>query len=256
MWTWLAVALAAPGLSSPAELQRNVLANHVLPGHDVRCEPAELAKIGRPVVSPETKSVWLTARNIDSAAITRTVDDLRGLVVGWLTQLTAAGDARITGRTFCVGLWDDVAGANSFAAGGKWIYVGVRDLETMSKAHGAGLPATVEYTMGHEFGHALQQGEKLRFSGATARAAELHADCVAGYLMGLDRNAQYSKISKLVAGSEAFRIGDYRHADPQHHGTPSERQAAFTAGWNAGLAAKAPGERVSVGILVSCAAVL
>jgi hypothetical protein len=254
MW-WTTLALASPPLVPPAALQQQNLANHVLAGHDARCLPEELAKAGRPVVGPETRSVYLASKGIDGAMVASTVDDLRTMVVGWLTLLQAAGDTRISGRELCVGLWDDAKGANSFAAGGRWIYVGVRDLETMAKVHGAGMPATVEYTVGHELGHALQQAEKLAFPGTTARAAELHADCIAGYLMGLDRNPRFSRVGRLIASSEAFRIGDHQHSDPQHHGTPVERQAAFDAGWTAGMAATGGAARTSAGILVSCAAV-
>lgn len=254
----LSLALGSqPTLTHPDALFGRPVEERVLRGWTAPCDPEGLARHGHPVVDPAAPPAWVLAEGISGPDLERATDQLRTLVTDWLGALEEAGDGTFAKRTFCVGLWDDTAGPNSFAAGGRWLYVGLRDLKTMSTVHRVGQPA-VEYTVGHELGHLLQQLAGLDFPGPTARAGELHADCLAGYLMGLGRDPTFTRISGFVAQTEAFRIGDHHLSSPQHHGTPNERRDAFQRGRQAGLAAasaQASASR-SEGLLAACTALV
>jgi predicted metalloprotease len=103
---------------------------------------------------------------------------------------------------------------------------------------------SVAYVVAHEYAHSLQAELGLiRTSEDTAALfptykTELHADCWAGVWAN---SAYYT--GKLEPGdveeaiATAALIGDYAFAEEGHHGTPAERQNAFTTGYTQGVPA-------------------
>jgi hypothetical protein len=93
------------------------------------------------------------------------------------------------------------------------------------------------YVIAHEYAHNVQQ--ELGLARVDPRhgveALELQADCMAG-LWG---NSVYRE-GKLGAGdveeaiSTVLAAGDFDTSNPQHHGTPDERRAAWLAGYRSG----------------------
>ena len=95
----------------------------------------------------------------------------------------------------------------------------------------------VAYIVAHEYAHNVQQelgyystGQRLQ-----AKPFELQADCFAGtwgnsvYQQGkLDRGDVEEALSTVKA------VGDFEYADPQHHGTPTQRRDAWLRGYRSG----------------------
>jgi hypothetical protein len=84
----------------------------------------------------------------------------------------------------------------------------------------------------HECAHIFQFfsrfGGLLTAGQRTARAMELHADCLAGYYLGRDR----TKENQLTAFARSlFEKGDRNFNHRQHHGTPEERVRAMEQGY-------------------------
>ena len=100
----------------------------------------------------------------------------------------------------------------------------------MSTSYGG---AAVAGIAAHEGAHIHQYFSGLadRLNGATARNTELHADYLAGYYFAQD--GRTSRSLDVFARS-LFSKGDYAYNEPDHHGSPEERQAAMKAGYAAG----------------------
>lgn len=100
----------------------------------------------------------------------------------------------------------------------------------------------VLYVLGHEYAHDVQT--ELGLYGDPATSAddpyplinmELHADCWSGvYLRAKLDAGQLEEGDPEEAVSAAARVGDYAYDDPGHHGTPDQRVAAFTVGYDSG----------------------
>lgn len=90
---------------------------------------------------------------------------------------------------------------------------------------------TIPAIVAHEFTHVVQfqRGSNLAVMGQ-----ELQADYMAGWWI--------SKAALYPGGAQAisqnllafFRLGDYAFTDPDHHGTPQQRQAAILQGMRQG----------------------
>jgi hypothetical protein len=97
----------------------------------------------------------------------------------------------------------------------------------------------------HEFGHILQYKQKLvdRVSkGQTSvKRTELQADFFAGYFAGL-RKRERPEFPAAVFALTQYNSGDDMLNDPDHHGTPDERGAAISRGYEAAYR-----ERLSLG---------
>jgi len=93
-------------------------------------------------------------------------------------------------------------------------------------------------TAAHEFGHVWMyktgQLNKLLKGQPTVKRAELHADFLAGYYLGL-RKRDNPKASFRGAGMKRWESGDRYLREKQHHGTPKERLAAAEAGFRLGF---------------------
>lgn len=93
-------------------------------------------------------------------------------------------------------------------------------------------------TAAHEFGHILmyQSGilDALLKGQPTVKRAELHADYLSGYYLGL-RKREHPQASFRSAGMKRWESGDTLQGNPQHHGTPLQRLAAAEAGFLLGF---------------------
>jgi hypothetical protein len=105
--------------------------------------------------------------------------------------------------------------------------------------HGQFAPAVI---LAHEWGHMNQHANGLwgDVSGRTRKQNEQHADCQAGIFIAAHQAAWgafdvgpiYEGFSSLCAAASP----DWRWWDPRSHGTCLERAAAFSYGYQQGLA--------------------
>jgi hypothetical protein len=86
----------------------------------------------------------------------------------------------------------------------------------------------------HEFGHILQFRHglttQLQSGQTTTKRAELQADYFAGYFSGI-RKRQKPSFPAAVFAMTFFNFGDTNFTKPSHHGTPDERAAALSYGF-------------------------
>ena len=93
----------------------------------------------------------------------------------------------------------------------------------------------VAYVLAHEYGHSIQAELGLLGAGYPVWRTELQADCFAGnwansaYVNGILEEGDLEE-----ALETANLVGDFEFDNPQHHGTPEERVAAFALGWEGG----------------------
>jgi predicted metalloprotease len=94
----------------------------------------------------------------------------------------------------------------------------------------------VAYVVAHEYGHNIQQELGFREARPIAvKQFELQADCMAGlwgnsvYYQGLLDPGDVEE-----AMSTALAVGDFDLQGEQHHGTPEERQQAWSLGFGVG----------------------
>lgn len=89
-------------------------------------------------------------------------------------------------------------------------------------------------TAAHEFGHVwmYQSGQldALLKGQPTVKRAELHADYLSGYYLGLRKRA-HPQASFRSAGMKRWDSGDAFLRNKHHHGTPKQRLAAAEAGF-------------------------
>jgi uncharacterized protein len=89
--------------------------------------------------------------------------------------------------------------------------------------------AALAYILAHEYAHAAQV-----VGGFTPRSitqAELQADCLAGYYMGVMPDVDFDDKDIEEIASIAFQVGDYEFNNKQHHGTPKQRALAVLSGF-------------------------
>jgi hypothetical protein len=86
----------------------------------------------------------------------------------------------------------------------------------------------------HEFGHILQfkhrLTERLNAGQSTTKRAELQADFFAGYFAGV-RKRQKPTFPAAEFAVTVYYFGDNNITKPSHHGTPDERAAALSNGF-------------------------
>jgi predicted metalloprotease len=94
---------------------------------------------------------------------------------------------------------------------------------------------SVAFAVAHEYAHNLQHELSLYSAQLPVSSYELHADCWAGVWAN---GAYYEGILEPGDIAEALDaaalVGEYEFDDPNHHGTPAERQNAFMTGYNSG----------------------
>jgi predicted metalloprotease len=93
----------------------------------------------------------------------------------------------------------------------------------------------VAVVVAHEYAHNIQAELGIFGGGFATYKTELQADCWAG----IWANSAYAKgildPGDLEEGLELARqIGDYDSRDEGHHGTPEQREAAFSSGYESG----------------------
>jgi len=97
---------------------------------------------------------------------------------------------------------------------------------------------SVAYIVAHEFGHEIQDelGAFDRYGGSVPTMAfELQADCYAGTWAksAYDENRlEDGDIQEAL--DAALAVGDFDTDNPGHHGTPEQREEAWSAGFQSG----------------------
>ena len=93
----------------------------------------------------------------------------------------------------------------------------------------------------HEFGHILQFKHGLDHvvgtGQPTVKRIELQADFLAGYFAGI-RKLERPSFPAAVFAMTQYNFGDNMVDDPGHHGTPDERGAAISRGFEAAFREK------------------
>ena len=121
------------------------------------------------------------------------------------------------------------------------IYDGALDQALPGSSQGYGGTVgdfSVAYIVAHEFGHEIQDelGAFDRYgSSVPTMAFELQADCYAGTWAksAYDQNRlEDSDIQEAL--DAALAVGDFDTDNPGHHGTPEQREEAWSAGFRSG----------------------
>jgi uncharacterized protein len=89
--------------------------------------------------------------------------------------------------------------------------------------------AALAYIFAHEYAHAAQTIG--RFAPPNVTQAELQADCLAGYYMGVMPDVSFDDKDIEEIARTAFYLGDYEYNNSQHHGTPKQRTVAVLSGF-------------------------
>jgi hypothetical protein len=106
------------------------------------------------------------------------------------------------------------------------VLIGLKLIEYERRAtYGTGL--SIPAIEAHEFDHIAQY--KYKFPWEEGKWRELHADFFAGWYIA-HRN-RFLVTSPDQAMANFYYKGDYDFNNPDHHGTPEERVAAFRAGF-------------------------
>jgi hypothetical protein len=77
-------------------------------------------------------------------------------------------------------------------------------------------------------------------AGFSRQRVELHADFLAGWLLGQSPTAMAGYIGIDIFARRLYELGDFDGADPNHHGTPQQRYAAMLRGFFLGRNDKMP----------------
>jgi len=121
------------------------------------------------------------------------------------------------------------------------IYDGALDQALPGSAQGYGGTVgdfSVAYIVAHEFGHEIQDelGAFDKYGGSVPTMAfELQADCYAGTWAksAYDEN-RLEDGDVQEALDAALAVGDFDTDNPGHHGTPEQREQAWSAGFDSG----------------------
>jgi predicted metalloprotease len=114
------------------------------------------------------------------------------------------------------------------------IWEGTLDLTGQFGGQAAGDMGVV-YVLAHEYAHNVQFELGLLTAGLPVINTELHADCWAGVYARAKQDAgQLDATDIPEAISTVSRVGNYDYTNPQFHGTPEQRVAAFRHGLDSG----------------------
>lgn len=129
-------------------------------------------------------------------------------------------NARATDETVIPGTWGTVAMGRGFF--GDTMRLGDKGLSLIA-------------VCAHEFGHIHQMRrgyqKGLLRRDTTVRPIELHADFLAGYFLA-SRKKEHPDLDLFTVGETFSTLGDVDVRGRGHHGTPVERTAAITAGYD------------------------
>jgi hypothetical protein len=115
-------------------------------------------------------------------------------------------------------------GGSMYCTRNHTIYI-TRQHIKMAYQHG---DAALAYMFAHEYAHAMQFAG--RFMPRNITLAELQADCLAGYYLGVIPNVTFDREDIREIATLAYRIGDYEFHHRNHHGTPKQRTQAVLRG--------------------------
>jgi hypothetical protein len=204
--------------------------------------------------APEVRSQGQTERTTIDAFLTRVIEDIDRywtqtmrasdlpqprVLYDWVppgvTHPTGCGPATDTAAFYCS--TDDTIYVSQQFAAELWQGV-ARGLpgESAGYGHAAG-DFGVAYVLAHEYGHNIQHelGLFTLRPGTTVEPFELQADCFAGAW----GNSVYQR-GELEPGdiqeaiNTALAVGDFDIGNAQHHGTPTQRRAAWLNGFRSG----------------------
>ena len=121
------------------------------------------------------------------------------------------------------------------------VYNGTLDKVLPGSSQGYGRTAgdfAVAYMVAHEYGHQVQTelGEFDQYGDQLpTEAFELQADCYAGtWSKSVSDQNRLEDGDVQEALNAALAVGDFDTSNPQHHGTPEQRQAAWKTGFDSG----------------------
>jgi predicted metalloprotease len=133
---------------------------------------------------------------------------------------------------------DTIYVSERFASG---IYDGALDPVLPGSSHGYGGTVgdfAVAYVVAHEYGHQVQDelGLFQRFGGQVPTMDfELQADCFAGaWARSAYQEHQLEDGDVREALDAALAVGDFDANSPNHHGTPEQREDAWSSGFESG----------------------
>jgi|tagenome__1003787_1003787.scaffolds.fasta_scaffold20596732_2 predicted metalloprotease len=154
---------------------------------------------------------------------------------------SACGDADHpmgdSAAAYCAGD-DTIYISQRFAAG---IYDGALDRALPGSSQGYGRTIgdfAVAYIVAHEYGHQIQDelglfeqyGQQV-----PTMAFELQADCYAGtWAHSADQEHRLEDGDVQEALDAALAVGDFDSGNPGHHGTPAQREEAWSSGFRSG----------------------
>jgi uncharacterized protein len=147
---------------------------------------------------------------------------------------SACGQLDDSTAAYCPGD-DTISIAERFAEG---IYSGGLDRALPGSSQGFGGTMgdfAVAYVVAHEYGHQIQDELGVFNRNVPTVNTELQADCYAGNWA----KSAYDE-DRLDDGdidealNAALAVGDFDTANPGHHGTPEQREEAWTRGFQAG----------------------
>lgn len=198
---------------------------------------------------PETMTDFLTAVTKDVDAYWTRVFADNGLAEPRVTyQWIPAGQSAASACADSSTSGDDIAAycsaddtisiSEAFASR---IYDGELDHALPGSSQGYGGTAgdfAVAYIVAHEYGHQIQDELGLfdqYGSQVPTSAFELQADCYAGTWAksAYDEN-RLEDGDVQEALDAALAVGDFDASNPSHHGTPEEREAAWSTGFESG----------------------
>jgi predicted metalloprotease len=143
-------------------------------------------------------------------------------------------DMAAAAAAYCPGD-DTIYISEQFATG---IYTGALDRSLPGSAHGYGGTAgdfAVAYIVAHEYGHQIQHELGVFERGLPTVSYELQADCFAGSWARSAYDEERLEDGDLEEALDAaLAVGDFDTSNPGHHGTPEQRRAAWTSGFESG----------------------
>ncbi len=155
---------------------------------------------------------------------------------------TAEGNLRrVFGVSPELGFFDDGSEPNAFATPLRrrgsigpdgTVAIGLRLVATAARRNELNRrwPQRLTAIVAHEWAHIVQYSRQYR--AASTKAAELHADFLAGWFLGRTTAPQGAETAKNEAMYRFFFLGDTEYTNPTHHGTPMERVSAITNGFD------------------------
>jgi uncharacterized protein len=150
------------------------------------------------------------------------------------TASSACGQEDDSTAAYCPGD-DTIAIAERFAEG---VYSGDLDRALPGSSQGFGRTMgdfAVAYVVAHEYGHQIQDELGVLDGSVPTVNTELQADCYAGNWAksAYDEN-RLDDGDIQEALDAALAVGDFDTSNPGHHGTPDQREEAWSRGFEAG----------------------